>query len=45
LDANLTSPTSAAKEERNSDLLIDRDALMDGDVDMAIGGEECDQDH
>ena len=33
------------KEERNSDLLIDRDAGMGGDVDMAIGGEERDQDH
>jgi len=28
------------KEERNSDLLINRDAGMGGDVDMAVGGEE-----
>jgi len=27
------------KEKRNSDLLINRDALMSGDVDMALGGE------
>jgi hypothetical protein len=33
------------KEERNSDLLINRDALVGGDVDMAVGGEEGDQDH
>ena len=32
------------KEERNSDLLINRDAEMGGDVDMAVGGEERDQD-
>jgi hypothetical protein len=32
------------KEERNSDLLINRDALIGGDVDMAVGGEERDQD-
>jgi hypothetical protein len=31
-------------EERNSDLLINSDALMGGDVDMAVGGEERDQD-
>jgi hypothetical protein len=29
------------KEKRNSDLLINRDALLSGDVDMAIGGEEA----
>jgi len=29
------------KEERNSDLLIDRDAAMGGDVDMAVGGKEA----
>jgi hypothetical protein len=29
------------KEERNSDLLIDPDAGMGGDVDMAAGGEEA----
>ena len=29
------------KEEMNSDLLIDRDALMSGDVDIAMGGEEA----
>ena len=28
------------KEERNSDLLIDRDPGMGGDVDTAVGGEE-----
>jgi hypothetical protein len=28
------------KEERNSDLLIDLDADMGGDVDMAVGGEK-----
>jgi len=33
------------EEERNSDLLIDLDALMGGDVDMAVGGEERDEDH
>jgi len=33
------------KEERNSDLLMDRDALMGGEVDMAVGGEERDQNH
>jgi hypothetical protein len=33
------------KEEWNSDLLIDLDAGMGGDVDMAGGGEERDQDH
>jgi hypothetical protein len=33
------------KEERNSDLLINRDAGMGGDVDMAVGGEEGDQNH
>ena len=32
------------REERNSDLLIDRDAGMGGDVDMAVEGEESDQD-
>ena len=29
------------KEERNFDLLIDLDAVMGGDVDMAVGGEEA----
>ncbi len=29
------------KEERNSDLLIDRDAGMGGEVNMAMGGEEA----
>jgi hypothetical protein len=33
------------KEERNSDLLINPDAGMGGDVDMAVGSEEGDQDH
>jgi hypothetical protein len=33
------------KEERNSDLLIDIDVGMGGDVDMAIGGKERDPDH
>jgi hypothetical protein len=32
------------REERNSDLLIDRDAGMGRDVDMAVGGKESDQD-
>jgi hypothetical protein len=32
------------KEERNSDLLINRDAVTGGDVDMAVGGEQRDQD-
>jgi len=31
-------------EERNSDLLINRDAVIGGNVDMAVGGEERDQD-
>jgi hypothetical protein len=33
------------KEERNSDLLINLDAGMGGDVDMVAGGEERDQDN
>jgi hypothetical protein len=33
------------KEERNSNWLIDLYAGMGGDVDMAVGGEEGDQDH
>jgi len=33
------------KEERNSDLLIDRDALAGRDVDMAVGSEERDEDN
>ena len=32
------------REVKNSDLLIDRDAGMGGDVDMAVAGEESDQD-
>ncbi len=32
-------------EERNSDLLINPDAGMGGNVDMAVGGEEGDQDN
>jgi hypothetical protein len=32
------------KEERNSDLLYNLDAVLGGDVDMAVGGEERDLD-
>jgi hypothetical protein len=31
------------KEERNSDLLINLDAALGGDVDMAVGGKEGNQ--
>ena len=31
------------KEERNSDLLMNRDAGIGGEIDMAVGGEEFDE--
>jgi hypothetical protein len=33
------------KEERNSDLLINLDAALGGDVDMAVGGKEGNQEN
>jgi hypothetical protein len=33
----------SGKEERNSDLLINLDAAVGGDVDMAVGGKKCNQ--
>ena len=36
---------SGGKEVRNSDLLMNRDADIGGEIDMAVGGEELDEDH
>jgi hypothetical protein len=35
----------SGKEERNSDLLINLDAAVGGDVDMAVGGKKCNQEN